>query len=493
MPAKVTVGVDIGTTSVKALAVDDQGGIVASQRVPHRILSPRPDWLEHDALSAWARGPRRAFSAVCDKACQAGGEIAAVCVAAMGPSMAAVDSKGRPLTPGILYGDARGRTSHTGPANADTVLVEPSAMPDASGFLQWAHSQAPHAAGYWPAQAVGTHALSGVAAIDSATSSTLGDLYSRGRWDPEVISSIGVRADQLPRVVMMGHSAGQIRGKETVVAGGALDALCDQIVSGASEVGDVLVICGATLVVWAVVDEWRESPGLWTVPHTEAGRILMGGPSNAGALFVDWARSLLKGVPSARPSAGGARAGLGSKPLSNLAPKLAAARDSEDQMRSGDPSRIPVWLPYLRGERVPHHDPDLRAGLFDLDITQGPQALQRAAFEASGFVVRHILDLAGVRARRIVASGGGARVGAWMAAMSDAARLPVHTVAVPEGAAYGAAYLARMAAGLETSLEGAGAWAKLGRVIEPDKAWSVAADGRYQRYRELADMMSQKP
>ncbi len=127
-----------------------------------------------------------------------------------------------------------------------------------------------------------------------------------------------------------------------------------------------------------------------------------------------------------------------------------------------------MWLPYLRGERVPYHDPSLRAGLYDLDICDTPEGLGRAAYEASGFVVRNFCERAGITPRRIVASGGGTRSEPWMAAVADASGLPIDCVAVPEGAARGAAYLARMAAGLEADLDGARRWAAVGRRVEPD-------------------------
>ena len=99
------------------------------------------------------------------------------------------------------------------------------------------------------------------------------------------------------------------------------------------------------------------------------------------------------------------------------------------------PDRVPVWLPYVRGERTPFEDHTLRSSLYGLDIGTGAEALERAAFEASGFVIRRLLELAGVPCTRIIASGGGSRVTAWMAAVADATNLPVDTVAVHEGAA----------------------------------------------------------
>jgi xylulokinase len=121
----------------------------------------------------------------------------------------------------------------------------------------------------------------------------------------------------------------------------------------------------------------------------------------------------------------------------------------------------------------------------DLDISQDPRSVVRGAHEASGFVIRRILERSGFRGRRIVATGGGSRSVPWMQAVADATGLPVDTVAVPEGAALGAAFLARMAAGLESSFDVAGRWARRGRRIEPDPAWAEAASLRYQRFEAL--------
>jgi len=453
-----TVGIDIGSTAVKAVAADADGRVLARVRVPHRLISTASDRLEHDAEKAWRRGPRQALAEV-----STGLDVAGVCVAGMVPSLAAVDRRGRPLTPGLLYGDARGYLE-------EGVPPTPGSMPDAEGFVRWAHRAHPDAAGYWPAQAVAGYALAQVPAIDSAMSATLGRLLHWGQWSEATLTEFGVRPDQMPTIVPLGGPAGTVTGTGAVLAGGTVDALCDQIVAGADEVGDVLVVCGATLIVWAVIGEWVDAPGLWTIPHTVPDRILIGGPSNAGALFVDWARSLLRGGFRRPPAE---RSGPDRHPAGELAP------------RAGDPERIPVWLPYLRGERVPFHDPTLRSGLHGLDITQDATALERAAYEASGFVIRRIVERGGVAARRIVASGGGTRVGPWMQAMADAAGLPVDVVAVPEGAALGAAYLARMAAGLAPTLEGSGAWARVGYRVDPDPAWQAAAARRYQRFVDL--------
>ncbi|HAM03058.1 MAG TPA: xylulose kinase [Acidimicrobiaceae bacterium] len=482
----VTVGIDIGTTATKAVAADQDGQVVARSRVVHRLRTPEPDHLEHEAGRAWRQGPLKALAQLA----AAAPEPVAVCVASMVPSLTAVDARGRPIAPGLLYGDARGRDP--GPDRAVAGAADEGAagegvsgraevttvMPDAIGFLRWAARECPTAAGYWPAQAVANFALSGVPAIDTAMSMSLGELRVGTEWNLDMLRDIGVQPSQLPTVVPMAEKAAIVKGTGAVLAPGTVDALCDQLVAGADNSGDVLVICGATLVVWAVVDEWIECPGLWTVPHLVQGKTMVGGPSNAGALFVDWARSLLHG--------GFRRATASSKDHADTVHLYLRPGDPAGVERSGDPGRVPVWLPYLRGERAPYHDPSLRSGLHDLDITHDATALERAAYEASGFVVRAMLERAGIKAKRIVASGGGTRVVPWMQGLADAAGLPVDVVAVHEGAALGAAFMARMAAGLETSLNDAARWARVGWRIEPDPRWQEAAARRYSRFRALS-------
>ena len=153
-----------------------------------------------------------------------------------------------------------------------------------------------------------------------------------------------------------------------------------------------------------------------------------------------------------------------------------------------NPEHVPVWVPYPRGERSPLDDPKRRAELHDLDLTHGPAGARRAAYEASGFVVRRMLDLGGTLAdaKRIVATGGGIRDAEWVQAVADATQLPVDVAGVPEGAALGAAWLARMAAGLESGMDGASRSASTSHQVEPDPLWADAMAARYERFRALA-------
>jgi xylulokinase len=159
------------------------------------------------------------------------------------------------------------------------------------------------------------------------------------------------------------------------------------------------------------------------------------------------------------------------------------AADAEDDV---SPDDVPVWVPYPRGERVPLQDRTRRAELVDLNLTHGAGAVRRAAFEASGFVARRMIEAIPTTARRIVATGGGTRVDGWVDALADCTGLPVHVCDVPEGGALGAAFLARLAAGLETSMGDAARWARTARVVEPDAKWSARALERYARFVDVA-------
>jgi xylulokinase len=433
---EVTIGIDIGTTAVKAVAADEDGHVVARTRIPHQLRVPAPDRLEHDADEAWRRGPLAAMGELGRP------DAAAVAVTAMVPSLTAVDDEGRPLTPGLLYGDSRGR----GPAGAGTTFLSGETVE----FLRWTAREAPDAKGFWPAPAVANHALAGQAVLDAATASTTYPLFDGTAWSEDACAECGATADRMPRVEPPGAAVGQLRDADTVLAAGSVDALCEQLVAGADRDGDVVVLCGTTLIVWVTIPEYREVPGLWTLPHTKAGRFQIGGPSNAGGLFLGWVNTLV----------------------------------AEDNS-TVDPARVPVWAPYVRGERAPYHDPDRRAVLDGLDLTHGGASVRRAGYEASGFVVRQLIELSGAPVARIVATGGGTRVQPWMQALADATGLPVDVSAVPEGAALGAAFIGRMAAGLETSTADAARWASTERVVEPDPAWTNPIQDRYARFLEL--------
>ena len=431
---QVTVGVDIGTTSVKAVAVNAAGEVVARARVPHK-LEATSDRLRHDADQAWRRGPRRALRALGDL------QPRALSVTGMVPSMAAVNKRGRPTSDGLLYGDAEGR-----PADRHGM---PDLVGDAPEFLRALVRIEPDAAGYWSAQTTATVAMGGPPVLAADVAMVLWPLAAGDAWDQSVLDDCKVSVDQMPQIVPNRAPVADVDG--ILLDGGSIDVACERIISGVED-GDALVICGSTLIVMASLPPGGSTdPSILAYPDETGGQTATAA-SNAGGLFLNWVdRTVAK-------------------------PRGAV-----------DPDRVPVWVPYIRGERTPWTDPQRRAGLADVHQGHDAAALRRGAHEASAFVARHLLELMNMSPRRIVAVGGGTQVEEWMQALADAVGVPVDASLEPETAAIGAAFTARITAGLESDLRDGARWKRRTRRFEPNRDWTDPVKRRYTRFRELAE------
>ncbi len=188
---EITIGVDIGTTAVKAIAVDGRGRVRARARVPHAVHICDPDSFEHDPAAAWCEGPRRAVAGLGSAANLAVGLGIAGCV----PSLVALGDHLEPLSPGLLYGDWRGRT-----AAAAWPPESPLDIREGEAFLNWAAKHWPGARAYWPAQALAAVALGGKPVIDSFTAMSYFPVFDGRRWDPAELSRLGISEQQLPIV-----------------------------------------------------------------------------------------------------------------------------------------------------------------------------------------------------------------------------------------------------------------------------------------------------
>jgi xylulokinase len=148
-----------------------------------------------------------------------------------------------------------------------------------------------------------------------------------------------------------------------------------------------------------------------------------------------------------------------------------------------------LFAPYLAGERTPHVDPDARGAFAGLSVRHDRGALTRAVLEGVAFGLRDSLDLiAGLGEKPTVArvSGGGARSVLWLRIVASTLEIPLQRVAVDEGAAFGAAILGGVAAGLWDDVrDGVAATVKAGETVEPVRSWVEAYGERRERYQAL--------
>ena len=321
--SELTVGIDIGTSSVKAVAADADGNVVARARIPHEFRVPSPLRFEHDAKTAWYDGPRRALDAL------RGIEPRGISVAAMVPSLTAVDDEGVPCAPGLLYGDERGHTGSTG---------NPAESGELAQFLRWHTGERPDAHGYWTAQAVANHALTGRAVVSTTVAATAYPLFDWSGWDADLATDAGARVEQLGEIAVSGQAAATVPGYDNcVLEPGTIDAMGEQIVAGADAVGDVLVILGTTLIVWPVIPERIDGGAYLLHPAHRARRHLDDGRTEQRRRLVP-----RLGDPAPRRRRGRARRAAGrSAPRASLGAVPARRAGAAQRSRPPSPTRRP--------------------------------------------------------------------------------------------------------------------------------------------------------
>ncbi len=129
--------------------------------------------------------------------------------------------------------------------------MAPARPSEIEGFAAWIDAEFPDAPGLWPAQAVANHTFGGEAVVDMSAAGACWGLFGGA-----------VDSDRIPRMAGMGEAVGTVQGSDAVLDAGGVDAVGEQLVAGAHRPGDVHVLMGTTLIVWAVIPEHREVPGL---------------------------------------------------------------------------------------------------------------------------------------------------------------------------------------------------------------------------------------
>jgi xylulokinase len=466
------IGLDLGTSGLKGVLVDDRQQVVAEATAPLTVARPAPGHSEQDPAD-WIV----AAEAVLDQLAVHGlGRVQAIGLSGQMHGATLLDAADRVLRPCILWNDTR---SHVEAAamDADPLFRQITGNIVFPGFtapkVAWVAAHEPGVReklakvllpkDYLRLWLTGDH----VAEMSDAAGTAWLDTGARD-WSDACLAATGLSRSHMPRLVEGSAVSGSLRpalaarwglSPSVVVAGGGGDNAASGVGVGVVRAGEAFVSLGTSGVLFAANDGYQPDPA--TAVHTFCH-----------ALPGTWHQM---GVILAATDALNWYAGLVGADAATLTAGMGAVQA---------PGRA-LFLPYLGGERTPLNDAAIRGAFIGLQHATDRAAATRAVLEGVTFAIRDCRDAlaaTGTRIDRLLAVGGGSRSDYWLSAIATALGVPVDLpVAGDFGGAFGAARLAMMAAtgaGAEIAARPA-----IARSIDPDRHLAAAFDAGHARYR----------
>lgn len=479
------LGIDVGTSATKVVAVDAAGRVVARATEAYDVDYPRPGWAEQDP-ALWWRATQAAAGAALR---EVEAPVRAIGLSGQMHGLVALGADDRPLRPAILWNDQRNAAecaAATATLGGEAALLARTNNPLLVGYtggkLLWMMQHEPalfariarflNPKDYIRLRLTGEHATD----VSEASGTGLFDVAARA-WAVDVIGRLGLDRAWFPRAVESHVVTGSLRAEAAaalglaagtpVVAGGG-DAVIQTTGSGVVAPGSVQVTIGTAGIVAAALDRCAPNPGraVQVFCNTMPDRWHTMGVTMGGGGALRWLRD--------------AAAGLGGHAIDydRLTTLAAEAPPGSDGL---------LFVPRLTGERCPYPDPSLTGAWIGLTARHGAPALARSVLEGVAYCLKDVLEvllpLGGVGGR-IVASGGAMRSPLWRRILADVLGGEVVTVAgAAEGGAYGAALLAGIGTGVWPDAAAATAGLAVETVDRPDPAARerhAAAHARFQ-------------
>ncbi len=476
MAGEVVVGVDIGTTSAKAVAFTVDGVARADGQAGYPLHEPRPRRAEQDAGQVVDAAIAAAADAV-RGAVAAGRTVAGLSLSGAMHGLVGLDGAGAPITPLVTWADRRAVDQaarlRAGPRGLALHRRTGTPVHPMSPLLKlrWTSEQDPAtfaAARTWTgAKELLVRALTGELVTDHGLASGTG-LFNLGdeAWDAEALAYAGVRPDQLPApvpttTVLRVHAEGAARlgvpAGTPLVIGGA-DGPLANLGLGAVHPGTVACSIGTSGAARVASGEPRvDSRGRTFCYVLAPGRWVVGGAVNNGGVVLDWCGEAL--APDVREAAIAA----GRRPAEALL-------ELADRAPAGSGGLL--FLPQLLGERAPHWAGSPRGVFLGLTREHRREHLIRAAVEGVSLqlaLVLASLGEAGVEVRAIRATGGFSRSALWRRILAGTFGRPIGFAESPEGSALGAALLGMTALGLLDSIDRAADLVAVRAVEQPER------------------------
>jgi xylulokinase len=481
----IVLGLDCGTSSAKALAIDRRGGILAEARSPIPLREPGQRLCEQEAEDWW----KASLEALTGAAAAAGPErVAGIAISHQRESFAALDADGRPLRPAMLWMDARAAPLLESLRASLNGLLGPGGFRAATGKvlsanlslgkIEWMRLHEPalfeRAALFLDVQAYLALRLCGraVTGWGSADPTGLFDMGAR-TWSEPIMAAVGLEAGRLPEVMAPGTPIGGLLPEAARACGldagiplvcGLGDGQAAGLGAGILGPGESYLSLGTSIVSGTWAPACLDDPGFRASFGGVPGSYYLETVILGGSSSLDWFDSRY-----ARAAEDPARA-EGSGYIADLPPGVEGL----------------LFLPYLRGAMGPQWDARASGALVGLRPCHGPAHVRRAIMEGlamelrlqSGCVEEALARVGGAPSpiRAYVAAGGGARDTSWLGIIADATGRPVRSARTEECAALGAGMLAAAGAGLHPSVaEAARAMAgERGEAVLPDPSRAEA-------------------
>jgi xylulokinase len=481
------LGLDVGTSGVKAILIETSGDVVASATTPLSLSTPQPGWAEQDPNAWWAASVASIRSVLAQ---QPDAVVAAVGISGQMHSSVFLDGDGQVIRPALLWCD--GRTTAEcreieqrvgGEARLRDLVSNPALEGFTLPKVLWLRTHEPQAfrrlATVLLAKDYIRFRLTGVLATEpSDASATLMYDTARRCWSSELLAAVGLDESIVPVVggssEILGRvhadgalSSGLARG--TPVVGGGADNACGALGVGVIAPGEAVASWGTSGTLLAPLAEPVVDPRLRA--HTFCHVVpnvwyMLGVVLSAGGAFA-WYRDQLARELAGHPDANAL--------LDAEAASIARGADGV------------TFLPYLQGERTPHRNAMARGAFLGLSLAHTRAHLTRAVAEGICFALRDslsVLQSLGLSPRELLLTGGGAQSAFLRRLQAEVFGLPVTTVDRQEGPAYGAALLAAVGAGEFADLAAAVRATVHRKSAEvPDRDAHRAYDAPYDRFR----------
>jgi xylulokinase len=486
---ELLLGIDIGTTNVKAVLTTPEGWIIAEARTDYPTSFPKPGWAEQDPEDWW-RGVTIVTRTVLADAPARPEQIVGIGVSGQGCAVTLVDSAGEVVRPAIIWMDARSEAQcellrqccqaeilqrngkQPAPYNADPVVLwlqqhEPEAIAAAQTSLT--------------TTAYVNFRLTGKAVENQSDASILFAFdLARGDWSEELIDAFGLPRKLYPEVLPSGRIIGTLTETAAselglnpgvpVVAGGE-DTSSAGLAIGVTEPGQALLSLGTAGTIYIVEDKPIIHPQLLAFLHVLPDQTLLGGSIAALGAGLNWIRKL-------------------------FGAEFDYIRLSEMARQSPPGAGGVIFLPYLSGELQPINDGNARGVFFGLSMSTTPSHMVRAVMEGAAFAIAHNIDIAcqaGSTITELRAVGGPTKSDLWCRIIANITGYPLTVLADNAGAPLGNALLAAAGVGLiEDPAETARKVARVSGQYEPNPRFRDRYIELFAIYRQLYPQLKEQ-